>query len=209
MLTLFLLAFLSSGPSFAADENKPHPHQGKSEKFSAPSPTKLSTSEVATIKSGKAVRRQVKNDSGGRGIAIMDVKADPDKIWATILDYKAYPDWIDKLDKTSIYGGNPETGLKVKFELSVIGMDVIYFIDHSYHKDKGYLTWTLDYTRESDLDDSTGYWLVYASPDTPGATRVEYTVDMRLKGWVPGFVENMLAKKGLTMATSWVKKQAE
>ena len=34
-------------------------------------------------------------------------------------------------------------------------------------------------------------------------------MDMRLKGWVPGFVENMLAKKGLTMATSWVKKQAE
>ena len=209
MLTLFLLAFLSGGPAHAADANKPHPHQGKSEKFAQPKPTKLSKSEVVTIKEGRAVRRQVKNDSGGRGIAIMDVKASPDKIWKTIVDYKAYPNWIDKLDKTSIYGGTPETGLKVKFELSVIGMDVIYFIDHSYHPDKGYMTWTLDYTRESDLDDSTGYLLVYPSPDTPGATRVEYTVDMRLKGWVPGFVENMLAKKGLTMATSWVKKQAE
>jgi len=209
MLTLFLLALLSGGPAHAADANKPHPHQGKSEKFAQPKPTKLSKSEVVTIKEGRAVRRQVKNDSGGRGIAIMDVKASPDKIWKTIVDYKAYPNWIDKLDKTSIYGGTPETGLKVKFELSVIGMDVIYFIDHSYHPDKGYMTWTLDYTRESDLDDSTGYWLVYPSPDTPGATRVEYTVDMRLKGWVPGFVENMLAKKGLTMATSWVKKQAE
>ena len=88
-------------------------------------------------------------------------------------------------------------------------MDVVYFIEHSFHKSEGYMTWTQDYTRESDLDDSTGYWLVYPSPDTPGATRVEYTVDMRLKGWVPGFVENMLAKKGLTMATSWVKKKAE
>jgi len=114
MLTLFLLALFSSGPTFAADENKPHPHQGKSEKFAQPTPTKLSKAEVTTIKSGRAVRRQIKNDSGGRGIAIMDVKASPDKIWTTILDYKAYPDWIDKLDKTSVYGGAPETGLKVK-----------------------------------------------------------------------------------------------
>lgn len=209
MFKLFLLALLASGPSLAADETKPHPHQGKSEKFTSPKPTKLSKAEVATIKKGNAVRRQIQNDSGGRGIAIMDVKASPDKIWTTIVDYKAYPNWIDKLDKTSVYGGSPATGQKVKFELSVFGMDVVYFIDHSFHQSEGYMTWTLDYSRESDLDDSTGYWLVYPSPDTPGATRVEYTVDMRLKGWVPGFVENMLAKKGLTMATSWVKKQAE
>ena len=209
MVKLFLIALLFGGPSFAADETKPHPHKGKSEKFTRPTPTKLTRAELSTIKQGQAVRRQIQNDSGGRGIAIMDIKASPEKIWQTILDFKTYPNWIDKLDKTTIYGGTPQTGQKVKFELSVLGMDVVYFIQHSYHGDDGYMTWTLDYSRESDLDDSTGYWMVYPSPDNPGSTRVEYTVDMRLQGWVPGFVENMLAKKGLTMATSWVKKQSE
>ena len=127
----------------ASQQTRPShtPHQGKV-KFTNPKPTKLSKAEIATIKKGDAVRRQIQNDSGGRGIAIMDVKASPDKIWKTIADYKAYPNWIDKLDKTSVYGGSPATGQKVKFELSVFGMDVVYFIDHSFHQSEGYMTWT-------------------------------------------------------------------
>ena len=209
MLNFVLMFLLSAGPALSADPNSPHPHKGKGEKFSNPQPSKLSGDEIKQIQSGKAVRRQVRGKDGGRGIAIMDVNAPADRIWKTILDYKAYPEWIDKLDQTKIYGGNIEDGYLVTFELSVLGMDVIYYIDHDYFPDKGYLTWTLDYSRESDVDDSTGYWLVYPSPDSPGQTRVEYTVDLRLKGWVPGIIENMLAKKGLTMATSWVKQQAE
>lgn len=209
MLTLFFFAMLNMGVAQAADTKSPHPHKGKSEKFSNPTPTKLSKEEIVTIKAGQAVRRQVKGKDGGRGIAIMDVNAPPDKIWATILDYKAYPNWIDNLDSTKVYGGSATEGYLVTFKLSVIGMNIVYYIDHDYFPDKGLLTWTLDYSRESDLDDSTGYWLVYPSPDSPGHSRVEYTVDLRLKGWVPGMIENMLAKKGLTMATSWVKKQAE
>ena len=209
MFNMMLLFLLSIGSASAADPNSPHPHKGVGEKFTDPQPSKLSTDEIAQLKSGKAVRRQVRGKGGGRGIAIMDVNAPADRIWKTILDYKAYPQWIDKLDQTKIYGGNAAEGFLVTFELSVLGMDVIYYIDHDYFPDKGLLTWTLDYSRESDVDDSTGYWLVYPSPDSPGKTRVEYTVDLRLKGWVPGIIENMLAKKGLTMATSWVKQQAE
>ena len=209
MLNIILLCLTMAGSAFGADPNAPHPHKGKSEKFSNPQPSKLSAEEIALLKQGKAVRRQVRGKGGGRGIAIMDVNAPANRIWKTILDYKAYPEWIDKLDQTKVYGGTPEAGYLVTFELSVLGMDIVYYIDHDYFPDKGYLTWTLDYTRESDVDDSTGYWLVYPSPDSPGMTRVEYTVDLQLKGWVPGIIENMLAKKGLTKATSWVKQQAE
>ena len=209
MLTLFICTLLGMGVSLGADPNSPHPHKGRSEKFTDPRPTKLTKEEVTQIKTGAAVRRQVKGKDGGRGIAIMDVAAQPAKIWATILDYKAYPEWIEKLDQTKVYGGSAKSGYLVTFELGVLGMDIVYYIDHNYFPDKGLLSWTLDYSRESDVDDSTGYWLVYPSPDSPGQTRVEYTVDLRLKGWVPGIIENMLAKKGLTMATSWVKRQAE
>ena len=139
----------------------------------------------------------------------MDVKAPKDKIWKIILDYSKYPNWIDNLDRTNIYDGTAEAGYKVEFELSVLGMNITYFIDHRLDKAKGSMTWQLDYSKESDIDDSTGYWLVYDAPERPGFTRVEYSVDLRLKGWIPGIVENMLAKKGLVLATSWVKQQAE
>jgi len=207
MILSLLLAFTQ--PAWAADPNSPHPHQGVTERFTNPKPTVLTKEEKATLESGEAVRRQVKGDSGGRGIAIMDVKASPDKIWNTILDYSKYPNWINDLEKTKIYGGTPEAGYNVEFELGVFGMEIIYYIDHDFHPSKGMLTWNLDYSRESDIDDSTGYWLVFPVPERPGFTRVEYSVDLRLKGWVPGIVENMLAKKGLVLATSWVKQQAE
>jgi len=178
------------------------------QKFTAPTPTALDANDKAALERGEAVRKQIRLESGGRGVAIMDVQAPPDKVWKVILDYSGYPSWIEGLESTSVYeqgGGH----YKVQFNLSVAMMDVIYYIDHHHQPSKGYLTWHLDYSRESDIDDSTGYWLVYPTPGYEGWTRVEYTVDLRLKGWVPGIVENMLAKKGLVMATSWVKKQAE
>ena len=209
MNTFLALLFVASSLGWGADPNSPHGHQGVSERFSDPKPTVLSKEETATLVSGSAVRRQVQGKSGGRGIAIMDVQAPPEKIWKVILDYSKYPNWIDNLEKTQVYGGSAESGYNVAFDLSVFGMEIIYYIDHDFHPDKGALTWQLDYSRESDIDDSTGYWLVFPAPGRPGFTRVEYSVDLRLKGWVPGIVENMLAKKGLVLATSWVKQQAE
>jgi uncharacterized membrane protein len=210
MTTLFALCLtlFTPQPAMAADADSPHPHQGVAVKFASPAPTPLSEAEEIQLAAGEAVRKQVRSATGGRGIAIMDVHASVDRIWAVIQDFGSYPNWIDNLKSTSVYG-NQAGHILVEFQLSVMGMGVTYYIDHSVYKDKGYMTWQLDYTRESDIDDSTGYWLTYPVPGKPGFTRVEYTVDLRLKGWVPGIVENMLAKKGLVLATSWVKQQSE
>ena len=203
-----ILACFLSTAALAADPNKAHAHKGVGEKFTAPTPTVLNAKEKATLERGETVRKQIKHSSGGRGIAIMDVNASADKVWKVITDYKAYPSWIDDLESTQTYE-NTGRHIKVQFNLSVMMKDITYYIDHDYQPAKGYLTWQRDYRRESDIDDSTGYWLVYPTPGYEGWTRVEYTVDLRLKGWVPGILENMLAKKGLILATSWVKKQAE
>ena len=90
-----------------------------------------------------------------------------------------------------------------------MGINVEYFIDHTYPAGEDWGTWTLDYSRESDLDDSVGMWRVTALPDDPSKSRVEYSVDIKVSGWVPGFVRDMLVKQGLKDATSWVKEQAE
>ncbi len=205
---LLSLALFLGNTAVAEDPTKPHPHKGTATKFTAPTPTVLTPDEKALLEQSKPVRKQVKRGSGGRGIAIMDVHASQEKVWKVILDYGSYPNWIDDLESTQTYGQG-DGHYKVQFHLSVLGKDIIYYIDHHYQPSKGYMTWQLDYSRESDIDDSTGYWLVYPTPGYEGWTRVEYTVDLRLKGWVPGIVENMLAKKGLILATSWVKKQAE
>jgi uncharacterized membrane protein len=206
--SILFAALLASPVARSADATQPHPHQGVAPKFGVPSPTSVTAEEEAELATGKAVRKQIRSDSGGRGIAIMDINASSEKVWTVIQDFGSYPGWIDNLKSTEVYS---RTGnhLFVAFRLSVLGMSVVYFIDHTVHADQGYMTWQLDYARESDIDDSTGYWLTYAAPGKPGFTRVEYTVDLRLKGWVPGILENLLAKKGLILATSWVKQQSE
>lgn len=199
-----------AAPARAADPNRPQGNQGIAPKFTHPTPTKLTTDEEAMLAQAQAVRKQIRyaNTSGGRGIAIMDVHATPEQIWKVILDFSSYPEWIDHLEKCRIYKreGNH---IYVDFVISAFGLDVEYYIDHTYNAEAGYMTWTLDYARTSDIEDSTGYWLVYPVPGKDGWSRVEYTVDLRVKSWVPDFVQNMLANQGLEKATSWVKKQAE
>ncbi len=208
MPALLLALALSFAPGFAASTSRPHPHQGVAPKFRSPTAQSLTEAEVATLTAGKAVRKQIRYETGGRGIAIMDIQGSPEQVWAVIDDYGSYPRWIDMLQACEVYGRQGNS-VKVRFLLNVMGKDVEYFIDHDRRPDLGYVTWQLDYSRESDIDDSTGYWLVYPAPGREGFTRVEYTVDLRLSGWVPSFVEDLLARKGLEKATSWVKLQVE
>lgn len=208
MLNVLLLAFHLSGPALAANPNAPHPHQGTATKFVNPKRTKLSAAERKTIKGGGFVKKQVKTDKGGRGIAILDIDASKSDILDVITDYDEYPNFIERMEKAEIYEENDKE-IYTTFVLNATVSKIEYYIYHKIDKRKGLITWTLDYSRESDFDDSTGYWLVYRSPDDPSKTRLEYSVDLRLKGWVPKFVEKLLADKGLEDATKWVKKQAE
>lgn len=193
---------------FAANPNAPHPHKGVATKFTNPTKATLTTSEVNTLSQGKAVLKQVQEGSGGRGIAVFDVAATPAQVWQTITSFEKYPDWIGELSKCETYKRNGDE-IFVDFVISTWGVTVEYYVQHQYKPDAGYMTWTLDYSRESDLGDSTGYWLVYPSPLDPSKTRVEYSVDLRIQGWVPGFIQTMLAESGVEDATKWVKREAE
>ena len=208
MFNALLLVLHLAGPALAANPTKPHPHQGTATKFVNPKRTQLTDAENQTIKNGGLVKKQARTDKGGRGIAILDIAATKRDILAVITDYDEYPNFIDRMEKAEIYKEN-EKEIYTTFVLNATVSKIEYYIYHKVDRRKGLITWTLDYTRESDFDDSTGYWLVYRSPDDPQKTRLEYSVDLRLKGWVPKFVEKLLADQGLEDATKWVKKQAE
>lgn len=209
--SLFCLALLSLAPQLAhaADANKPHDHQGKIKPFRVP-PTQfeLSAEEKTALAAGKPVRKTIRGDSGGRGLAIIDVAAPTDVVWQRIVDYPNYPKMVDNVTQTEIYE-RKQDHIKVRFILEGAGVSIEYFVDHIYRPKDGYMTWTLDYTKDSDLDDSVGFWRVAPHPDKPGHSRVFYSIDLRVGWWLPGFIENMLAKDGLTKSTEWVKREAE
>lgn len=205
---LFGLA-LGPGQANAASADEPHSHQGIIKPYKVPPKTfKLTAKEQADLKQGKAVRKTLKGDSGGRGIAVMDVAAPPDVVWARISDYPRYPKMVDNVTRASIYERKGDH-IKVHFILKGAGVSIEYFVDHIYRPKAGYMTWTLDYSRSSDLDDSVGFWRVSPHPTRKGHSRIFYSIDLRVGWWVPGFIENMLAKDGLVKSTQWVKREAE
>lgn len=205
MLGLNLVAFTA----FAADATVAHPHRGVVTAYhGAPPAVALSAADLSTLASGSVLLKQQQVASGGRGVAMMDIKAAPAQIWSKILDYGHYPQMVDRVSECGNYRVSGEH-IFTRFVLSVLGTEVEYFIDHTSRPHLGYLTWTLDYARKSDLDDSVGYWRVTPQASSPAVTRLEYSVDIRFTGYVPGFVAEMISKKGLTDATSWVKRESE
>jgi len=206
-MKILLLLFLPT--VLAADASKPHPHRGTIAPFvGAPAKTDLNADELAKFLADKPVLKQTSGEKGGQGVAIFRVNAPVETVWSVILDYQKYPKWIGDLDETEIYRRSDGL-LFVRFKTAVMGVEVEWFIRHTLNTDKGYVTWTLDYDRESDLEDSVGYWRVTPSKKNPEVTRVEYSVNLQLRGWVPGFIKKILVDQGLEDATSWVKLQSE
>ncbi len=84
-----------------------------------------------------------------------------------------------------------------------------FFIKHLYYPSLNSMTWTLDYTKKSDFNDSCGFWFVVPHPDDPDRTRLFYSVEVSMFDWVPKMVVDFMSAKALTDATAWVKKFSE
>jgi ribosome-associated toxin RatA of RatAB toxin-antitoxin module len=207
---LFALSLALSTTAVAADATQPHPHTGVIAAIKgAPPVPELTADDLAKLAKGEAVLKQQKQgDSGGRGIAVQDIQASPEVIWSKITNYAKYPEWVEGVYECEAYE-KANGHIKARFVIGAMMIRVEYFVDHTYRPADGYLTWTLDYSKQSDLDDSVGFWRVEPIADKPGWTRVYYSVQVKLSGWVPGWVESMLAENGLTQATEWVKRESE
>lgn len=205
----WLVCFAVAAPVRASDAGKPHEHQGRIAPYrGAPPPLALSPADLATLAGGQALLKQVESENGGRGVAVMDIRATPARIWSRVVNYPMYPTWVDNVAACETYRTEGNL-IFTRFVLDPVGMTVEYWIRHVDRRPAGYITWTLDYSRQSDLDDSVGYWRVTPLTTDPPLTRVEYSATIQLKGWIPGFVADMIANKGLVNATAWVKKQSE
>ena len=186
-----------------------HPHRGALPPYKGEPPKiTLSSTELTTLQKGEAVLRQTEAGIGGRGLAVQDIAASPDVVWGRILDFDRYPQMIDNVKEIEVYDKGTDR-IKVRFVIGQFGLHLEYFIDHIVEREKGFMTWTLDYDKKSELDDSVGYWYVEAHPTEKAHTRLYYSVDVRMSGWVPGFVQDLVRDEGLVRATRWVKLWSE
>ena len=176
---------------------------------------------------------QVQSGGSGRGLVVQDINAPPSIVWDRILDYDNYSSMVPKTVESKNYkiltnkndilqdtssDTSPSsssflsslsqiiyTRMKVGFPL----LKLEFFIKHKYYPSLNSLTWTLDYDKSSDFNDSCGYWYVIPHPHDVRRTRVYYSVEVSMFDWIPKFVADFTSSKALTGATAWVKKFSE
>ena len=150
---------------------------------------------------------------GGRGYVLQDVNASEAICMSKIRDLTSYHKYIPTVKKVTMYDEkklfNGTIRSKAQFDVSVFRVGFRYFIDLTYIPKYNTLTWTLDYSRNSDFDDSIGHWQVMKHPSKNGWSRVLYSCNIKLFPWIPGFVVTFLTKTALVESTTWVKKQSE
>ena len=136
--------------------------------------------------------------------AIQDVSVPPSVVWAVLMNFDDYPKFISGLNAVKVYSkrrtvrGGQIVFAKYQLKISPF-YQIEYFLEHHFEPLQNSMVWRLDYSRQSDVFDSVGYWNV--EPMGSGS-RVFYTQTSLLPAWIPGPVKKTFAKVALRSATA-------
>ena len=174
--------------------------------------TRLDSGALHTLENGKPYKTSHENDSR-RVLVVQDVKAPKDVVLGRIMDYDNYSNMVPQTLESETYRRISEDGRETIFSRLRTGMRgfaLEFFVKSTFHPTHSSVTWTLDYDKQSDIEDACGHWYVQAHPKSPESmSRVFYSVDMVMGPSVPKVVGNFINKKAATEATGWVKRFSE
>jgi len=210
ILPMIPMMLMFAAGSLAADTNEPHPHRGLLPPYEInPLSFDLDEKQQKKLAKGKLVIVTIeKEDTGGRGVAVLDITAPPEIVWSRIKGYEHYEEWVGPVKFAEVYKQDDHhTFTHVKISGFLYRYE--YFLRNTWWPDHQMLTWVLDYERFSDFDDLVGAWFVEAHPTKENWSRAWFSSDLKLRAKIPGFLMNFIKKQGLKDATSWVKKQSE
>ncbi len=210
-VVLFSLIFaVTAGPVTGDDSVKPHPHQGILPPYEPVAmDIILDEEQLEELADGDLVQMTIENEkAGGRGIGVIDIAAPTDTVWSRIKGFEHYPEWVGPVDFCEVYHQAGDT-INTHVKISGFLYSYEYYLTNFFWPEQNMLTWTLDYSRESEFDDCVGAWYVEAHPDKDGWSRAWFSSDLKLNSPLPGFLMNFIRKKGIRDAISWVKEQSE
>jgi ribosome-associated toxin RatA of RatAB toxin-antitoxin module len=196
--------------ALAADPSTPHPQQLLKPVDRLPKALSLTAEEQARLDRGQVISRSQRTEEGGSGQAVQLVNATASSVWKVILDYDQYPARVDSVVSAKVYERQGEVFF-VDMKSSIVGIStVLYSRNRVTHESPtlGWLAWSLDYRRTSDVKDIAGYWRVEQLQDNPPLTRIEQGTELAISN-VPGFVVGYLTKQSLVDGLAWVKQAVE
>lgn len=176
--------------------------------YTPPPKVTLDSNDKKRLEKGKRVYKQVSHQGNTLPVVIFRVNASKNKIWQTILNYDAYPDWIKNVDHAQIYRQKDQY-YYVNFLIGHWLLGKFHYSVKHYLSEDNWMKWELDSTRSSDFSLSTGYWQVIEAVNDVGKNDVIYSADFQFKETRKEFIRKNAIKAGLKQASIWLPREAE
>ena len=162
------------------------------------------TEEAARLKAGETVVRQDTARGASSGVAMAWVEVPPEKVWAVILDFDAYVEFLPYVTSSrSTVSRSGQRGAEL--ELTTKGYVTRYHQSIADHRDRGYVTFKMQPLGWSPMRTSSGWWRV-----TPweGGSLIVYSVDVATAFYVPKSTHDKAAAVGLPRMVELVAARA-
>jgi coenzyme Q-binding protein COQ10 len=130
------------------------------------------------------------------------IHAPPEKVFAVILDYEKYPEFLPEVKKVKIEFGSGNVK-EVTYTVDIKAKVITYTLKHTA-RPPNELAWTM--VRGEMMKGNDGAWVLEAVPEGTEAT---YKIDLKLGALVPSMVERMLAEQSLPGLLANFKKRIE
>ena len=174
----------------------------------APEVPTLTAADKATLARGDDVKRQVSRGESAFGLVVQDIHAPPDVVFERVIAIEDYAEMITSMQASTLYKKSA-TEKRAKFTIGALGLSLDYHAVYTINPAGRWTTWTLDPTKDNELEALVGGAVIRPHPDKPGWTRAVYMAEGVFSRWMPSFAMDLVRKVGLHQATEWVKRESE
>jgi ribosome-associated toxin RatA of RatAB toxin-antitoxin module len=115
-----------------------------------------------------------------------------DKLWATIIKYEDYPQFVDGCKSVKVNRTGPNQA-RVTYNVSLMSKDIAYTLDHVEDRANHRMTWKL--VEGTGMKVNNGTWELKDAGT--GKTDVRYSVEVEFSFYVPGLILKGLVKSNL------------
>lgn len=202
---LILLLITSAGATYA---NEDFQQPSTNYLYTPPPNINLNKDELNQLQKGNRIYKQVNANGQPRQAVVFRIDASKQKIWKTILNYSAYPEWIKNVDHAQIYRQD-DHHYYVNFLIGHWYLGKFHYSVKHYLSDDSWMKWQLDKDRHSDFSLSIGYWQVIKAANDEGKHDVVYSADIQFREPRSEFIRKRSIKAGLKQASIWLPREAE
>jgi ribosome-associated toxin RatA of RatAB toxin-antitoxin module len=149
-----------------------------------------SEADWTRLRSGAVVLESPASRPGvGTVVVSAIMRASPDVVWATSIDFQSYPEYVPGMVEARNYVVEPRR-IATYFRIKVATVTLEYHTDHLLDPDTLTVVFFLDNARNNDLAVSEGTWRHFRLEDGTTLVRFENTIDTgrALPAWLQSMV---------------------